>query len=96
MQRETISLVVIFLSIFLLPSSDCSKILLISPLPAPSHWLMFQDIIRELLTRGHQLTTITSYKYNSLSNPNYTEVLIDPKYDYEKICKQIFYSLQIN
>jgi len=93
MEIKKVSLVVIFLSIFLLSSCDCSEILILAPFPSPSHWLMIKHLIEELLSGGHHITAVTSLKYNSLSNSNYTEVLIDPKYDMHNFSmyKLIFY-----
>lgn len=45
-----------------------------------------QTIIEALLNRGHEVTAITSFKWNPLP-VNYTEVLIDPPLDWGKFRK---------
>uniref|UniRef100_A0A182LSR9 UDP-glycosyltransferases domain-containing protein n=1 Tax=Anopheles culicifacies TaxID=139723 RepID=A0A182LSR9_9DIPT len=62
------------------PLAECGKILFLVPFPAPSHWLWIEHFVKELLSRGHEVTAITNF---ALKEPhrNYTEVLIDPPYD---------------
>ncbi|XP_050072375.1 uncharacterized protein LOC126560460 [Anopheles maculipalpis] len=64
----------------LCPRAECGKILFLVPFPAPSHWLWIEHFVKELLSRGHEVTAITNF---ALKEPhrNYTEVLIDPPYD---------------
>lgn len=52
---------------------------MLAPLPGNSHWLMIQHIISELVTRGHQVTSINALKFNG-NMENYTEILLDPPY----------------
>ncbi|ETN60503.1 UDP-glucuronosyltransferase 2B28 [Anopheles darlingi] len=63
-----------------LPRIDGGKVLFLVPFPAPSHWLWIEHFIKELLTRGHEVTAITNFAAKEL-HPNYTEILIDPPYD---------------
>ncbi|XP_062551811.1 UDP-glycosyltransferase UGT5-like [Armigeres subalbatus] len=60
--------------------ASSSKILVLVPFPAPSHWLWLNHFVQELLERGHQLTAVTNFPAKS-AHPNYTEILIDPPYD---------------
>ncbi|XP_049301320.1 uncharacterized protein LOC125774984 [Anopheles funestus] len=64
----------------LCPRAECGKILFLVPFPAPSHWLWIEHFVKELLSRGHEVTAITNF---AMKDPhrNYTEVLIDPPYD---------------
>ncbi|XP_065088491.1 UDP-glycosyltransferase UGT5-like [Ochlerotatus camptorhynchus] len=60
--------------------TSCSKILVLVPFPAPSHWLWLDHFVQEMLHRGHQVTAVTNFP-SKTRNPNYTEILIDPPYD---------------
>lgn len=64
------------------------KILLLTPYKANSHWLFLQHIIKALLERHHEVTVITSNTWNGIKPDNYTEVLIDPPFDDEKVLPQ--------
>lgn len=71
-----------------MPTNDAYKILFLAPFPGTSHWGLMQNIINGLLDHGHQVTTITSINLKQESpNPNYTEILIDPKFDMDKYSK---------
>lgn len=80
---------VIFLTILIYASQEVntSKILILVPFNGPSHWLMFQDFIAVLTSRGHEVTALTGIKYSKAHPTNYTEVLIDPPYDLSGVCK---------
>uniref|UniRef100_A0A1Y9H2X1 Uncharacterized protein n=1 Tax=Anopheles dirus TaxID=7168 RepID=A0A1Y9H2X1_9DIPT len=69
-----------FAFIALCPPADGAKILFLVPFPAPSHWLWIEHFVKELLSRGHELTAITNFAAKE-SHRNYTEILIDPPYD---------------
>uniref|UniRef100_A0A182TRD4 Uncharacterized protein n=1 Tax=Anopheles melas TaxID=34690 RepID=A0A182TRD4_9DIPT len=62
------------------PSVECGKILFLVPFPAPSHWLWMEHFVKELLSRGHEVTAITNFPAKE-AHRNYTEILIDPPYD---------------
>lgn len=66
--------------------ADSSKILVLVPFPAPSHWLWLNHFIQELLERGHQITAIANFPAKS-PHANYTEILIDPPYDIPHYCE---------
>ncbi|XP_058448414.1 UDP-glycosyltransferase UGT5-like [Malaya genurostris] len=61
-------------------TARCSKILVLVPFPAPSHWLWLQHFVHELLDREHEVTAITNFAATE-QHANYTEILIDPPYD---------------
>ncbi|XP_053692178.1 UDP-glycosyltransferase UGT5-like [Sabethes cyaneus] len=60
--------------------ANCSKILVLVPFPAHSHWLWLEHFVLELLDRGHQVTAVTNFAATE-PHPNYTEVVIDPPFD---------------
>ncbi|XP_055548557.1 UDP-glycosyltransferase UGT5-like isoform X2 [Wyeomyia smithii] len=60
--------------------ANCSKILVLVPFPASSHWFWLHHFVVELLDRGHQVTAITNFAATE-PHPNYTEVVIDPPFD---------------
>uniref|UniRef100_A0A182PLS9 UDP-glycosyltransferases domain-containing protein n=1 Tax=Anopheles epiroticus TaxID=199890 RepID=A0A182PLS9_9DIPT len=64
----------------LCPPAEGGKILFLVPFPAPSHWLWIEHFVKELLSRGHEVTAITNFPAKE-PHRNYTEVLIDPPYD---------------
>lgn len=68
--------------------SNGYKILFSAPLPAESHWLFMQHIIKGLLDRHHEVTFITSRTWNGVKPDNYTEILITPQIDLNKYTPQ--------
>lgn len=73
-------------------SANAYKILLLAPLPGPSHWGMMQNIINELLNRGHEVTAISSFELErdpSLMQ-NYTEVRVIPKLDVNEYREHLY------
>lgn len=58
------------------------KILFMAPFNQKSHFLYCQSFVKELLNRGHEVTFITSSSLTELNLKNYTEVLIDPPFDF--------------
>lgn len=67
-------------------SIDSYNILMVVTLPGPSHFLMFKVFIKEMIERGHHVTSITPYQYKEKLE-NYTEILIDPVWSYGDQCK---------
>lgn len=62
---------------------EASKILAVYAFPGKSHYMMHTSIIKELIRNGHQVTMITAFSLNHLKlGANYTEVLIEPVYDF--------------
>ncbi|XP_054738721.1 UDP-glycosyltransferase UGT4-like [Anastrepha obliqua] len=67
------------------PSIDGAKILAVYAYPGKSHFMMHRVLISELVKNGHEVTMITAYTMTSLNlGSNYTEILIEPVYDYLK------------
>nr|QQJ43251.1 UDP-glycosyltransferase 1-GP [Mayetiola destructor] len=57
------------------------KILFMVPFNAPSHWILLQHFVKELVTkRGHHVTAIVNTPITNFQSPNYTEILIDPPF----------------
>lgn len=63
-------------------------ILVVAPIPYQSHWIFIERIIKQLIDRGHSITTVSPFKYKSddYKNENLREYLI-PKYKVEDLCK---------
>jgi glucuronosyltransferase len=66
----------------LITTAKSSKILVLVAFPGKSHWLMFEHVIKELLARGHEVTTITNYPLSGRFE-NYHEYLIHPQFNFE-------------
>ncbi|XP_036328591.1 UDP-glucosyltransferase 2-like [Rhagoletis pomonella] len=64
----------------LLAPLTCSsyRILFMGPFPAPSHWMWTEHFLKDLLRRGHQVTTLTNHPAKQ-THPNLTDIIIDPK-----------------
>lgn len=69
-------------------STNGYKILFLAPLNGMSHWLFMRHLVEALLNRQHEVTFITSNTWGDIKPPNYTEILIDPPFDVEKIFPQ--------
>ncbi|TMW54432.1 hypothetical protein DOY81_000424 [Sarcophaga bullata] len=69
---------IVALSIF----TCCSgyNILFMGPFPAPSHWMWLEHFQRDLLRRGHHVTSVNNHP-TKYPHPNLTEIIIDPKFD---------------
>lgn len=76
---NNIPILVFIISIGFL-SINCSKILIITPVPSYSHQLFFRPIFLELSKRGHELTIITP---NPMPNPPKNIKQIDVNFGYE-------------
>lgn len=61
------------------------KILFLAPFNGKSHFLFMQSFVRAFLDRGHEVTFLTSNSLDHLKLSNYTEVLVDPPLDLEKM-----------
>lgn len=62
-------------------SIKAHKILVSAPFNGKSYWIYMSTFVKELLNRGHEVTTITSISMSSKLD-NYTEILIDPPCDW--------------
>lgn len=70
-----------------LASTNAYNILVLSPISHIGHWLYFEEFIKELLSRGHSVTAITSYNVRR-RHDNYTGILI-PAYNLQQFCNII-------
>ncbi|CRK94411.1 CLUMA_CG007918, isoform A [Clunio marinus] len=77
-------LLIITVTFALFNNAMPSKILFTVAFAGNSHWLMFQPLINELLSRGHEVTVITHFELKTDSK-NYRQVLIRPKWDWDAI-----------
>lgn len=57
-----------------IPVSECARILAVAPLPSYSHQVAFRPIWKELLSRGHNITLITTDPINDPNLTNLTEI----------------------
>ncbi|XP_053963689.1 UDP-glucosyltransferase 2-like isoform X3 [Anastrepha ludens] len=78
------------------PSTDGAKILAVYSFPGKSHYMMHRALISELVKHGHQVTMITGLTLEPLKlGSNYTEILIEPEYDYWKDVRDEFGEVSI-
>lgn len=66
--------------LMLLTITNGYKILFMVPFNAPSHWILLQHFVKELIERGHEVTAIVNSPISNFQSPNYTEILIDPPF----------------
>ncbi|XP_017033157.1 UDP-glycosyltransferase UGT5 [Drosophila kikkawai] len=60
-----------------------AKILAVYAFPGKSHFMMHTALMRELVESGHQVTMITAFSLQKEHlGSNYTEILIEPVYDF--------------
>ncbi|XP_075152982.1 UDP-glycosyltransferase family 301 member D1 [Haematobia irritans] len=59
------------------------NILFMGPFPAPSHWMWLEHFQRDLLERGHHITTVNNHP-TKYPHTNLTEIIIDPMFDIPK------------
>ncbi|XP_017015767.2 UDP-glycosyltransferase UGT5-like [Drosophila takahashii] len=63
--------------------AEGSKILAVYAFPGKSHYMMHTALIRELVESGHQVTMISAFSLEKEQlGSNYTEILIEPVYDF--------------
>ena len=71
----------IFFGIFFI-SNSCfgANILYLVPLPAKSHYILGEKLVKELAGRGHEITIISSFK---MSNPpkNIKEIIMPASFE---------------
>lgn len=68
-------------------STNGSNVLFLVPFPSPSHWILLQNFVKELVKRGHTVTSVVSKPITNFRSPNYTEILIDPPFDLDANCE---------
>lgn len=66
------------------PSIEGAKILAIFVFPGKSHFMMEKALVTELSHRGHEVTFITGNKFDSSKLSNFTQIAIEPEYDFWK------------
>ncbi|XP_032306981.1 UDP-glycosyltransferase UGT4-like [Drosophila ananassae] len=77
-------------------SVDGAKILAAYSFPGKSHYMMHKTLVRELIENGHQVTMITARSLESENlGSNYTEILIEPVYDFWHDVKLDFGALHL-
>ncbi|XP_011192570.2 UDP-glucosyltransferase 2 [Zeugodacus cucurbitae] len=65
------------------PATDGAKILAVYAFPGKSHYMMHRVLINELIKHGHEITMITAFTLEPQKlGSNYTEILIEPVYDF--------------
>lgn len=68
-------------------SSEALRILFLGPFVGTSHFLYCKSFVIELLKRGHDVTFVTSNSMKSMNLTAYTEILVEPRFDIEKMSK---------
>lgn len=67
---------VFFVCALFLAQADCLKLLLVFPIPAPSHYFLGNELGKNLAKLGHNVTIVAAYKENS-PPPNYKTLYLD-------------------
>lgn len=68
----------------ILTLSNGYKVLFLAPFNGKSHFLYMQTFVKALLSRGHEVSFLTSNSLKNENFTNYTEYLIDPPLDMTK------------
>lgn len=63
------------------------KILVLMPMNGKSHMNYMQVLIRELIIQNHEVSCITSIPLSGTKPNNYTEILIDPPFNMDRMGK---------
>lgn len=63
------------------------NVLFLGTFNAKSHVLYMQSFIKAVIDRGHEVTYVTSQSLNHMNLTNYTEVLIDPPFEFFSLSK---------
>lgn len=69
-----------------LGAADAYRILFMGPFPAPSHWLWLEHFQRDLLQRGHHVTSVNNHP-TKMPHENLTEIILSPSFDIPKHCE---------
>lgn len=62
---------------------DAANILMLFPIPSPSHHILGDELAKALVKRGHHITMISPYKTTGKSE-NYTEIVLEELLEYKK------------
>lgn len=65
----------IFKFLTLFTASQSANILVFAPMPFKSHFRGFQPLFKELASRGHNLTVVSTFPLKT-PQPNYTDIPI--------------------
>lgn len=68
-------------------TGNAFNVLFLGPFVGTSHFLYCKSFVIELLKRGHQVTFMTSNSMKEMNLANYTEILIEPRFEIEKMSK---------
>ncbi|XP_017837392.1 UDP-glucuronosyltransferase 2B31 [Drosophila busckii] len=63
--------------------ASASRILFMGVFPCPSHWLWLEHFQRDLLRRGHEVTSVTNVPTKT-PHANLTEIILNPAFDIPK------------
>lgn len=63
--------------------TDASKILMIFPTPAPSHYIIGKQLMHVLADRGHEVTIIAPYHDENLPK-NCKEIFLDTAFEIKR------------
>ncbi|XP_023165177.2 UDP-glucuronosyltransferase 2B13 isoform X2 [Drosophila hydei] len=63
--------------------ADAYRILFMGPFPAPSHWMWLEHFQRDLLERGHHVTSLNNHPTKK-PHENLTEIILNPSFDIPK------------
>lgn len=67
---------VFFVCALFLAQADCLKLLLVFPIPAPSHYFLGNELGKKLAKLGHNVTIVAAYEEKN-PPPNYRIVYLD-------------------
>ncbi|XP_001988523.2 UDP-glycosyltransferase UGT5 [Drosophila grimshawi] len=83
MQLQSRSLLWLFLLVINGLGGNAYRILFMGPFPAPSHWMWLEHFQRDLLKRGHEVTSINNHPTKT-PHENLTEIILNPTFDIPK------------
>lgn len=64
-------------------AANAANILVLFPVPSPSHQILGDELVKALLKKGHHVTMITPYGMKEKFK-NYTEVLLEELVEYKE------------
>lgn len=80
--------VVVLLAVFV-GIATASKILIIVPVPATSHIILFDPLVLELGRRGHQVTYVSARKLSE-THPNVNQIVVPTEMKTPGLFKNLF------
>lgn len=85
-QRRSVLTGLLWMGFMIIGMCQSANILGVFTFPGKSHSIMSEIVMTELARRGHNVTVITNFRLNE-KLANYSEVLIEPAFDYWIACK---------